>query len=387
MGGFWGAMMRGVFVDFIRISQRHAGRLDPDTGELLPILPLVDSGIVAKFSPDAAGELQVEWEVTSRRQLEGSFDSLILLHSDGFKVSLEGNVGRFNRPDNVFNLDFEKTIAACNRFLAQHDLPPFTTGERIINPNPSEYDVEHGLFEVWTGATISEIHLTRNYLCGSYAAAESVISWLNTQSVSHIKKGRGGPTTVAFGSNGTGRKKMTFYLKAPEMLSHPHGRKRAEIKADPVYQYCQQNGLLRAELKAKRLLLRDAGLRYLGDITMPKLVRLYEMEMDILDRVKVDASSIDLSALPSAVRSTADSYLRGGKPRTYLSQATFYRHAKILRGYGLDITADLDRENSPQFRIEVVQIQIVEQAPEWYWPHQRQLRLIQGGQQAIAEAA
>lgn len=365
-----------LFVDFIRISQRHPGRLDPETGELLPVLPKVDSGIVAKFVENEAGEVECEWETTSRRHLEGSYDSLVILHSDGFKVTLEGNVGRYGRPDNVFNYDFDRTIDLCNRFCTLHGLPPFSPGEQQVNPNPSEHDVKHGLFEYWTGAAISELHLTKNFACGGPDNAQAVIEWADTQSVSHIKKGRAGLTTVSFGT-AKSRKQLVLYLKAPEMLVHTHGRKKAEILSDPVYQYCHSQGVLRAELKARRLELRDAELRYLGDVTMTKLEALYERETEVLRRTKVDAASIDLNDLPAKVRATADSWLRGGQPKTFLSTATLYRHAKVLRDYGIDIMEPHDPSKPYQpITIKVIQIQPIAEAPDWYWPHQHKLRLV-----------
>ncbi|SFZ77614.1 phage/plasmid replication domain-containing protein [Chitinimonas taiwanensis] len=366
-----------VFVDFIRISQVHPG-VRNDSGEFGPAFPRVDSGFVTKYTRDEeTGELDCEWQSTSRRHIEGSFDSLVVLHSDGYKVTLEGNIGRYGRPDNVFNFDFDRTIDLCNRLCALHGLPPFTPGQMAMAPNPSKHDLKHGLLFAWTGAVVSELHLTQNHECGSMAAAQAAIDWLNTQSMSHVKKGRGGPTTVSFGGGKNSRKKVDFYLKAPEMLAHPHGRKKTEILEDPVYQYCHQNGVLRAELKAKRLLLRDAGLRYLGDITMSKLEALYHDEIEILSRTKADVASIDLTTLPPKVRATADSWLRGGIPSTFLSRTTLWRHAKMLRDYGIDIMQPHDPSVPYQpITINVIQIKPIDRAPDWYWPHQHKLRLV-----------
>jgi hypothetical protein len=300
-----------------------------------------------------------------------------MTHSDGFRVTVEGNVGRYGRPDNVFNLDFPRTLAMVNRLCSLHGLPHFTPGEQITNPNPSEHDIKHGLFDCWTGAVLSELHLTENYACGSMTEAQLTVDWLQTQSVSHIKRGKGGKTTASFGGGKNSRKKIDFYLKAPEMLVHTHGRTKAEILADPVYCYCLENGVLRAELKAKRLLLRDAGLRYLGDITMEKLESIFNDETEILRRTKVDAASIDLNELPPKVRATADSWLRGGDPKTFLSNGTLYRHAKILRDYGIDIMEPHDPTKPYQpITINVVHIRPIETAPDWYWPHQHKLRLV-----------
>jgi len=365
-----------IFVDFIRIKQRHAGRLDPETGELVPVLPLVDSGVVGKWGRDLeTGELaeDAEWGTASKLHVRGSFDSLVIVRCDGFTVELEGNVGRLDRPDNVFNLDWDETLAKCNEFLARFGLPPFTAGEKLLNTNPSDYDYKHGLCGYWTGASVSELHLTCNYATGSMENAQCTIDWLRNQSMSNIKRGSGGPTSVSWGSR-RGRKLITAYLKAPEMLApgHKHGRKTADIKADPVYQFCESEGIVRLELKAQRLLLRDSGLRYLGDITMPKLVQLFHAEIDpLLNRTREDVQRLDLESLPAKVRTTAAAYIKGVDVRPMLTQRTFYRYAKILREYGIDIAEPLASTEKFASVIKVVEITPIAAAPDWYWQHQK----------------
>ncbi|MEN7433750.1 phage/plasmid replication protein [Chromobacterium sp. TRC.1.1.SA] len=370
-----------LFVDWITISQRHPGRLNPETGEVEPALPLVDDGIVGKFGRGDDGEYSEmpDWASQSAKSVKGSFSTLIRIKCDGFRVTLSGNVGRLDRPDNLFNLSFDATIQRCNQILARFGLPPFTAGERLVNPNPSAYDVKHGLFEYWTGATVSMLHMTQNFLTGSEANAQTTIDWLATQSLSRVKRGRAGETTVNFGDNG-GRKKLVAYIKWAEMLAHPHGRKREEIEQDPVYQYCRQEGVVRLELKAGRLLLRDNHLRFLGDITMEKLTELYEAEViPLVGRVKTDVTRLELEHLPASVRVTAAAYLRGENVRALMSRRTFYRHASQLREYGLDIAEPLPTLTKFASVINVIQIKPL-QCPEWYWDHQRRMTMsaIQG---------
>lgn len=373
-----------VFVDWISIKQRHPGRLDPETGELVPSLPMVDSGLIGKFPRSDTGAYSSdiseyddspEWVMQSSLQHRGSFDSLVIVKCDGFTVTLSGNVGRLDRPDNLFNLDFDATIQKCNEILASYGLPPFTAGEQVLNPNPSDYDVKHGLFEMWTGATVSMLHLTRNYSAGSPQNAQTVIDWLSTQSMSRIKRGKAGDTSVQWGGKG-GRKLLKAYLKALEMLIHRHGRKREEVQADPVYQYCHQTGVVRLELEAGRLLLRDNLLRYLGDITMSKLIQLFDNEVTpLLGRTKTDVTRMELEHLPPAVRMTASAYLRGENVQALLARTTFYRHAKTLRDYGLDIAEPLPTLTKFSTVIRVVDLTPLTAAPDWYWNHQRRAAL------------
>lgn len=366
------------FIDFINISQRHPGRLDPETGEVVPVLPIVDSGVVGKWGRDCeTGELvdDPEWGNSSKLAIRGSFDSLVMVKCDGFTVRLEGNVGRLDRADNLFNLDFQQTIAKCNEVLSRFRLPPFTPGERVVNMNPSSYDLQHGINLIhWTGATVTELHCTQNLGTGSPENADAFVRWLSTQSMSNVKGRRTAPEASTWGSE-RGRFKLTAYIKHLEMLApgHMHGRSKSEISADPVYQFARENGIVRVELKAKRLMLRDAGLRFLGDITMEKVIQLYQDKVDpLIHRVREDITRLDIGGLPSKIRMTAACYLRGEDVRHLLSTATFYRHAKALREYGIDIYEPLAKFDKLNQVIKVIEVSPVE-CPSWYWEHQDHL--------------
>jgi len=366
-----------IFVDWINASQTFPGTLAEDGLDVLPSIPKVDSGFVAKIGRDENQELidDPEWITTSRLQHRGSFESSIMLRSDGFRVDLSGNVGRLDRPDNLFNLQWDETLAKVNEFVGSHGLPPFSAGEQRMNDNVSEYDRKHGNLICWTGGTVSMIHLTENYVTGSAGNAQAFIDWIATQSKSHVKRGRAGESTVGFGSKGSSRSYLKFYIKADEMLAHAkaHGRTAAEIKADPVYQYCKENGVVRVELEARRLLLRDNQLRFIGDITMPKLEKLFRNEVDpLLTRTREDITRVDLDALDLApgAKMTAAAYLRGEDVRASLSRATFFRYAKQLRDYGIDISTPLDNATKFTSLIKVVEISPINTAPDWYWTHQ-----------------
>jgi hypothetical protein len=342
------------FVDWLTIKQRHA----PDS-----LIVVSDGHIIC-----ADSEMKkIEWETLKGKQVKGSHETSLRLRCDGTEVTLSGNVGRFGRPDNLFNLGWDETIQKANRILALHDLPPFTPGEQVLKMSPSEYDRKNQLFLAYTGATVSNIHLTANLSTGSLDDAQRVIDWLDGQSMSHIKKGRVGSSTAQFGTK-SGRKLLKFYIKSKEMLAHAkNAAERQVIEQGLVYRFASTLGVVRAELECHRLMLRDHGLRYLGEITMEKLTHLFEQNVEILDRVKVDASSLDIAALPAKVRLTAEAYLRGSNLKAMMNERTWYRHAKILREYGIDIA---EPHNVKAFPIKLsnrpVEIQQIH-APDWYW--------------------
>ena len=68
--------------------------------------------------------------------------------------------------------------------------------------------------------------------------------------------------------------------------------------------------------------------------------------------------------LPSSVATTAAAWLKGVDVKTTLRRATFFRHAKALRGYGIDIT---EKRNVEQMPIKIKTIELVASAaPDWY---------------------
>jgi hypothetical protein len=58
-----------------------------------------------------------------------------------------------------------------------------------------------------------------------------------------------------------------------------------------------------------------------------------------------------------------------------MSNRTFYRHAKQLREYGIDIIEPLLSINKFTSVIKVVELQPVTTVPDFYWHHQRVMSL------------
>lgn len=364
------------------MSQVHPGRLDAE-GELVPAIPTVDSGVVMKAGRDPVTQEfndDPDWISYSKLHHEGSFSSGFMLRSDGYRVDLSGNIGRLDRPDNLFNLAIEETVEKASALVQQYGLPPFTPGECSVVQNPTAYDLETGQLTSWSGATVSQLHLTENYATGSAANAQAAIDWLATQSKSHVKRGRAGESTMTWGRKGA-RVYLKCYIKAEEMLAHAkvHGRTREQVMQDPVYIFCRDNGIIRFELEAGRLLLRDNGLRFLGDITMKKLENLFRSQVDpLLSRVRSDITRIDFDALDikPAIKMAAMAYLRGEDVRSQLPTRTFYRYSKLLREYGIDISEPLQNAKGFATVIRVIDIAPIQEAPNWYWDYQARMATI-----------
>lgn len=334
-------MTNPCFVDWISIHQKHNGLADLNGG----------------FFMELESDKTEKWHTARHYQVKGSHETAISLRSFAGLVDLRGNVGRWGRTDNVFNLDFDRTIRRVNEIVDCFSLPSFCD-------DGNYWEDKDGKVRS-LGAEITRLDLTRNYATGSSKNAERYMGWLDGLSLPYIRRGRSvGRTTVQWGSN-TGRFKLIAYDKAQEMLDHAkNAEHRNEIKNSQIYKYCLENGVVRVELKLGRLELQERGLRFLGDITMGKLQNLFDEKVTFLHGAKVN-DHLDLSDLPKTVRLTYSAYISGVDVSQILPRATLYRHAKALRPYGVDI---FSAPTVHRLKTEIKEINICSlAAPDWYW--------------------
>jgi II/X family phage/plasmid replication protein len=330
-----------VFIDWIHLSQKHDG------------LPDLNGGFFMETDENDSEK----WRTAKHLIVEGSHDSSIKLRSFAGTVEMRGNIGRWCRSDNLFNLDFPDTIRRANEILDCFSLPAFSDDGDYWENNKGEV--------CSLGAQVSKLDLTRNYLTGSQHDAAAFMAWLDGQSLPYIRRGRKiGSTTVCWGSP-TGRFMLIAYDKAQEMLDHAKDAEhRAEIKDSKVYKYCRENGLIRVELKLRRQELKDKGLRFLGDITMEKLTEIFNEKVAFLYKAETP-DNLTLADIPKAVRLSYTSYINGVDVAQILPRETLRRHAKILRNYGVDLTT---APSVHRLKTSVRSINIQPAiAPDWYW--------------------
>lgn len=323
-------MTNEVFIDWISITQHH-----PAGG-----LPILIGGLVIWY--DRSGNARSER--ASATSVGGSFDTTVRLQCDGSRVFLSGNPGRFARNDNLFNHGWEGTIEACNRILAQNGLPLFTASRGIS-----------GQADWRPGARIHRLDVTANFSTGSDAQARAVIRWLSAQSISRMKRGYSGDESIWWSNT---RHMFKAYLKAHEMIHH------GKEKDDKLVAWCLEQGIVRVEVELKRRLLQELHLDSFDQITDERLQSVFIDQTGILRRVDRSDEPDILSAIPSRYRMTAAAWLAGQDVSSCFSRATLFRHAKVLRHYGIDI---LQARNVEQFpiRVRVVDLQPVAM-PDWY---------------------
>jgi len=335
--------MTAIFIDWINISQTHA----------VGGLPVVSSG----FKTDTDENAEILSQFRKKKWIEGSHSTAVMILCDGNTVTFSGNIGRLGRKDNVFNLDFDQTIQKLNALCESLGLPHFSSGKVYMDRDGKRQT---------TGAVITKLDATSNYLTGSPENLGALQNWLEGQTMAYIRKGRKlGATTCVWGSR-KGRYQLEAYDKAQEMLDHAKGDiKRDEIKNSQIYKYCKENGVLRVELKMARQALEQNGLRFLGEIDMEKITRLFDEKTEILQRGRRLESSFEVEHLPRKLRQSAQVYLAGGDVRLGVSRATFFRQAMALREYGIDICTAYNVTRLP-IKIREITIQQAV-APDWYW--------------------
>lgn len=316
--------------------------------------------------------------------IQGSHSTKVRIASDGTLQQIKGNPGRYGRPENVWNHDLDGTVECSNRIMVSQGLMPFQAGEPVATTEVRHMILDGGRTGWATGGDLDKagyavcadddgpmhegarvwaIHVTRNYVAGSQADALAVINWLDGQSVARVKKTRLGMSTVVWGS--LNYCQVEAYLKADELMAHCKGEiEREAMRQNPVYQWCRDNGVVRVEVKAAKDYLREAGLTWLGEWTMEKVIQLFESRTDVLHRVKCDLEEFDPAQLPSKVACTAAAWMRGEDVRRFMSRATFFRHAAILREYGIDIA---EKRNVTVMPVKVKTIELkAAPVPEWY---------------------
>jgi II/X family phage/plasmid replication protein len=168
-----------------------------------------------------------------------------------------------------------------------------------------------------------------------------------------MKRGYAGDESVWFSN---ARHMLKAYRKGAEMKKHGGNPDHA--------QWAEDQGIVRVEVELKRRLLADLGLNRLEHITQEKLEEVFTEQTEVFRRVDMSDEPDILASIPPRYRMTAAAWLAGQDVKSMLSRATAFRHAKVLREYGLDVLEHRDVHRFP-VRVRVVDLQAVS-VPDWY---------------------
>lgn len=369
-------LVPSVFCDWLTIYQQHLGDISS--------VPTLNGGRVIKLRKpegkahrkfsftDEHGELyqDLEMEFTSAAafDFEGSYDTHLQIKSDGGRVSLSGNIGRFERSDNVFGYSVADCIRIANRLMVRLGLPEFTgrpvpagyvapsTFDEIKESNGSFYARQDSAMK--TGALITRIDLTKNYLCGSQDNAGRLMHYLAGMHRRN-KAAKAYPNGVTWGE-GSKFWYGKMYNKGKEMQKDKH--------ADPALLESALNaGLVRDEISLKTRFLTQNGLSEIGRWTNGDDMEnvIYGKFSSVLTQMEV--STDDFESIPGRLGEIAIAWRNGVDMKTRLPRNTFYRYRKQLKSHGIDISERCD-VSKLNMRCEVIRLQEVYPSDSYFLP-------------------
>jgi hypothetical protein len=369
-------MRGGVFCDWLSIYQVHWQGV-----------PMVNAGHV--FSVDHDGVIQ--WDVPQKVVHRGSHDTSIRIRSDGFRVSLEGNIGRFNRADNLFGYTVEECVQLANKLLAELEidgvsmaLPPFTDaapmplirkgGEclrqydedgKLMPDAPvtatmlsMKVDNDAGFQAV--GAVITRVDLTCNWATGSPGNCEQYIRYLQG-----FKSGRQEPRSYKTTGVAWGEGSKYWYAKVYDKAAEYYrqcgkGSKKFE---QHLFDYMASNGIARHEISLKSRYLKQNNLWRVTqwDTGMDTENRVYALFNDVIGG---DTPVDSFLEIPGRAGELAVAWRDGADLKKRLAQNTYYRYRRELLKYGIDIAVPSNVTRLRQ-RVEVITLAPAS-PPSWY---------------------
>jgi hypothetical protein len=339
-------MRASILCDWLSIYQVHfAG------------VPLVNAGHV--FSVDQDGVVQ--WDVPQKVVHRGSHDTSIRIRSDGHRVSLEGNIGRLDRPDNLFGYTVLECVQLANRLLATFGLPPFTDAPpmpMIRKAGSRGGETDAGFQAV--GSVITRVDLTCNWATGSPGNCEQFIRYLQG-----FKSGKQEPRAYNTTGVAWGEGSKYWYAKVYDKAGEYYRQLGKQAKGfDPVlFEYMKSNGIARHEISLKSRYLKQNNLwrftQWGKDMNTED--RVYALFNDV---VSGEAHVDSFLEIPGRAGELAVAWRDGADLKKRLAQNTYYRYRRELLKYNIDIAVPANVARLRQ-RIEVITVSPAV-VPAWY---------------------
>jgi len=322
---------------------------------LLPVHhQTLKGGEVFKILPDG----EVDWRASCSIHVKGSFDDTYTVKSAGITdesgsthLYISGNPSKFLQGHNIFGsndlllLVFDTYLKICESLN--------------IQPSTEECDqVKQGDY------VLTRIDINESW---ELPTRNDVNSWIRAAEYkSKTRHGRpqmkGG--TLYFGKNSR-RWSIKAYCKADEINASGH-QLPLHLKINKDLNNWVENKL-RIELTLRKLEFERLNIELAKELTTNKINTIFKEYIRRLDMNKQSRLSDDkLLNLPTKLRSTYILWDRGEDVRYALPKATFYRHRKELKLFGIDITfpKDISTKSNvvPLFKVlEAVPVDV----PDW----------------------
>jgi II/X family phage/plasmid replication protein len=267
---------------------------------------------------------EIEYEVSKRVSIEGSFKSSVQIKSDGpltkngmaTLLVVSGNPSKFIQGHNIFGVNdvcllITKLIRKISHLLSFPD---------------SLLD----LFSI----KISRIDICESFIFRSRLEANQYIRQVALLSSARVGRPVMAGQTCYYGKNSR-RWSIKYYCKGDEIEKHklPLDIQFREKLID------EADKLVRCEVTLRSLVLKDNNLHLASSWNEDVVLKAYSdylRKINMSSQIKIESEA--LSCMPRCFRDTFFRWKSGIDVRIHMSKATFYKHRSYLLSYGVDIS-------------------------------------------------
>lgn len=320
----------------------------------VPILhPPINGGAVVSIDSDGIQE----WVAPKRIQATGSYDKKISFKSTGgdgqgtaTHLQISGNPSKFLQGHNVFGSD--DIIFLC------FDTFKVIAEQFGLSPTRNEWrTIANGDYELKT------VDINYSFELPSRSDVLAFIRGLEFKAKTRHGRPSTKGGTLYFGKSSS-YWAFKFYCKAEEIAT-ARGKLPEPLQGLGIEAWAENK--LRAELRLMSKQLKRLGVLKVKDLSPLKTKQLFNDYLGQIDMTEqLPLKDAELLALPNKLRSTYTLWREGHDLRSMMSPATYKRHRKELRQYGINI--DLTSVKPEQSNV-VPFIRLLEatpaQIPDW----------------------
>lgn len=361
------------FYDWIKVSQEHSCVLPQVADIIIDTIDVTTGERVASKQPPFMHE--------------GSYSTKIKIQIRGQTVTLEGNLSRFNRLDNLFGFSsLDQMMMLANSILAEYGIPSFTKCTRVDFRQTS--DGNNSL--IADGAYFQRLDITTNIAVGK-GNIHAYLRSLSTQKAGHSigylypngqtvdwRTEKGGARLIYRKAyNKAHDLKLNLLNKVKRVFGD---QSKEHKKVLQLIEYCEEQGIVRFEQELKREFLQREGCYYWGLFEESKFMNIQQLFLNLDNQLKVtaiDYESIIEALLKNgicnsvyAASTTAIHAMDWKLGRVFQGKTRAYeKHRARLRKIGIDIAIPYDKERHSLTivtREEVVVVNKNITPPSWY---------------------
>ncbi|AIZ78925.1 phage/plasmid replication domain-containing protein [Actinobacillus equuli] len=349
-------------IDWLTIEQDFGFEIPEST-----LASIFDFGVIGIHLD--TGEVQ-QGIRTGKYRHKGSYCDEVSIKVSGSVIRMEGNPSRWNKVENVLGFtDIDSCVSCFNNILFSLKLPLFTRCTEIFHGQGKDGEKVRTFSN---GAIIKRLDITTNVSVGrgnerTFLKALSQMRYRNSIGRLHTN----GCTVDWLSAKGNANLIYpSCYIKHEELLIHSFDKIKNKFGFDSkeftyykkVYDYCEENGVVRFEQKLKSRYLQREGLCYWGLSDFSGLEALQKGFLDMYRRLSVSEVKLETIAEQLVSEGIVDTLRKANTTAYYamlwangqnlfLKEAQFKLHRARLRKIGIDIANPCDIEKFQAVRV------------------------------------